>query len=254
MIKLIRLIPVYALLFCIHTARAQSFKNLMNQAEQKVDGAVNNGKSSSGNNFSNISNADAISGLKEALNVGAQNASKRLSAQNGFFGNAAIKILMPPQAKKVESTLREVGMGSQVDKAILSMNRAAEDASTRCVPIFRDAITHMTLTDGLNILRGGDGAATRYLQSSTSAALTAAFKPEIKTSLDKVQATKYWAEIFNAYDQIPFTDKVNTDLPAYVTERALNGLFIAIAEEENKIRKDPAAQVTSILQKVFGGH
>jgi hypothetical protein len=112
----------------------------------------------------------------------------------------------------------------------------------------------MSLTDGISILRGGDGAATRYLQSTTSAALTAAFKPEIKTSLDKVQATKCWAEIFSAYDKIPFTSKVNTDLPSYVTERALSGLFVAIAEEENKIRKDPAAQVSDLLQKVFGGH
>lgn len=257
MIKFIRQIPVYALLFCVSKAQAQNFKDLVNKAEQKIEGTTSNSKSSQsggGNNFNNISNTDAVSGLREALNVGSQNASKRLSAPNGFFGNAAIKILMPPEAKKVETALREVGMGSQVDKAILSMNRAAEDASSRSVPIFRDAILHMSLTDGIGILRGGDGAATRYLQSTTSAALTTAFKPEIKTSLDKVNATKYWAEIFKAYDKLPFTSKVNTDLPAYVTQRALNGLFVAIAEEENKIRKDPAAQVSGLLQKVFGGH
>jgi hypothetical protein len=248
MIKFFRPIPVCALLLCVHFASAQNLKDIANKAENQLGG--NGG----GNNFSNISNTDAISGLKEALTIGSQNASKRLSATDGFFGNAAIKILMPPEAKKAESTMRKVGMGSQVDKAILSMNRAAEDASSRCVPIFRDAILHMSLTDGISILRGGDGAATRYLKSTTSSALTAAFKPEIKTSLDKVDATKYWAELFNAYDKLPFTSKVNTDLPAYVTERALNGLFVAIAEEENKIRKDPAAQVSGLLQKVFGGH
>ena len=244
---------------------AQDFNKLFSDAEKKVEGAVNTVTQKTGNinssnagthatQYSKVSNSDAISGLREALTVGASNASGKLAATNGFFGNAAIKILMPAEAKKVENTMRELGMGSQVDKAILTMNRAAEDASAKAVPIFRDAILHMSLTDGLSILKGGNGAATRYLRNTTTAALTAAFKPVIQASLNKVNATKYWADVFNIYNELPTTfNKVNPDLAAYVTERALNGLFLAIADEENKIRTDPAAQISSLLQKVFGG-
>lgn len=255
--NLIRNIAVCVFLFSAYGTHAQFFKNLENQATKDINGLTgkkttnNNG---SGNSFNNISNTDATAAIKQALQIGAKNASNRLSTVNGFFGNAAIKVLMPPEAKNVETSLREVGMGSHVDKAILAMNRAAEDASSKAVPIFIDAITHMSIDDGISILKGGKGAATKFLQNATTAQLTAAFKPVIKASLDKVNATKYWAEIFKAYDKIPFTQKVNTDLPAYVTERALNGLFIALAEEENKIRTDPAAQVTDLLKNVFGGH
>ena len=161
---------------------------------------------------------------------------------------------MPPEAKKVESALREVGMGDQVDKLILSMNRAAEDASTKAFDIFVDAVKSMTIQDAVSILNGGDDAATQYLKKTTSAALTKTFMPVIKQSLDKVDAAKYWATVFNAYNEMPMTfKKVNPDLPAYVTERALNGVFVYIAKEEARIRKDPAAQVTDMLKKVFGG-
>ncbi len=262
-----RIISVFGFTLVLFTAsalHAQDFGGMLNAAEKKVQNAVSsvgktngintNNTGGSTGNYGKVSNNDAISGLREALNVGANNASGRLSAPNGFFGNAAIKILMPNEAKKVENTMRELGMGSQVDKAILSMNRAAEDASAKAVPIFRDAIMHMSLTDGLSILKGGNGAATQYLRNTTTAALTAAFKPVIQASLEKVNATRYWADVFNVYNELPTTfNKVNPDLAAYVTERALNGLFLAIAEEENKIRTDPASQITSLLQKVFGG-
>ena len=162
---------------------------------------------------------------------------------------------MPAEAKKVENTLRQIGLGDQVDNAILAMNRAAEDASAKAVPIFVNAITGMSIEDGLKILRGGNDAATQYLKTKTSAALTTAFRPVINASLDKVGATKYWADIFHTCNQLPTTfHKVNPDLPAYVTERALNGLFVAIAEEEAKIRANPAARTTDILQKVFATH
>jgi len=194
-------------------------------------------------------------GLKEALKIGAKKATGKVSAENGFFGDALIKVLMPPEAKKVESTLRNMGMGDQVDKLILSMNRGAEDASTKAVDIFIDAIRNMSIQDALSILNGGNDAATQYLKRTTSAALTNAFKPVIKQSLDKVHATEYWATVFDTYNKMPTTfKKVNPDLPSYVTERALNGVFVYIAQEEAKIRKDPNAQVTDLLKKVFGSH
>ncbi len=205
------------------------------------------------NNVGALSQSDIARGLREALTVGARNASGRLSATNGFFGDALVKILLPPEAQKVERTLRNVGMGHLVDKAILSMNRAAEDAATKAAPIFVNAITSMTIQDGLGILQGGQDAATRYLKAKTTVALTDAFRPVINNSLGKVNATAMWGTVFNTYNSLPTTrSRVNPDLTAYVTERALNGLFLKIAEEETKIRTNPAARVSTILQKVFG--
>jgi hypothetical protein len=171
---------------------------------------------------------------------------------DGYFADLAIKILMPAEAKKVENTLRSIGMGKLVDRAILSMNRAAEDAAKGVGNIFWNSIKQMTISDGLQILRGGDFAATDYLKKTTTAELTMKFRPVIETSLAKVDATKYWKDVFSAYNK--FSSKpVNTDLAGYVTERALGGLFLNIGLEEQKIRKDPAARVTDILKKVFGG-
>lgn len=200
-----------------------------------------------------LSQSDIARGLREALTVGARNASSNLSVTNGFFGDALVKILLPPEAQKVEQTLRSIGMGHVVDKAILSMNRAAEDAAVKAAPIFVNAITSMTIQDGLGILQGGQDAATRYLKSKTTVALTNAFQPVIDNSLRKVNATALWGTVFNTYNSLPTTrNRVNPDLAGYVTDRALNGLFLKIAEEETKIRTNPAARVSSILQKVFG--
>jgi hypothetical protein len=197
-----------------------------------------------------LSTAEIVQGLKEALSVGASNSSKKLNALDGYFGNAAIKLLMPPEAQKVEKTLRSLGLGSQVDKAILSMNRAAEDAAASAAPIFLDAIKSMSIQDAAGILKGGDNAATRYLQDKTTVALTGAFRPVIEQSLKKVDATKYWNDVFTAYNKVS-REKVNPDLPAYVTEKALAGMFFQVAEEEKKIRKDPVARTSEILKKVF---
>ena len=199
----------------------------------------------------NPSNTEIIAGLKEALRVGTDTSTKRLSLLDGFFGDDIIRILMPPEAQKVEKTLRDVGFGKTVDKAILSMNRAAEDASKFVGNIFWNSIQQMTITDAIGILRGGDFAATDYLKRSTTQQLTTAFRPVIDRSLKNVDATKYWADVFSVYNKFSRTP-VNTDLTAYVTEKALNGLFYNIGLEEQKIRKDPAAQVTAILKKVFG--
>ena len=200
-----------------------------------------------------LSNEDVVAGLKEALSVGARNSADKLSAVDGFFGNAMIKVLMPEEAKKVESTLRSIGMGSMVDKAILSMNRAAEEASKSAAPIFMDAITSMSIGDAFGILKGNDSAATTYLKGKTTASLTNAFRPVIEGALDNTNATKYWKDVFETYNKLPTSfNKVNTDLAGYVTEKALTGLFYQVALEEQKIRKDPAARVTDILKKVFG--
>jgi len=200
-----------------------------------------------------LSTGDISAGLKEALQVGAKNAAGKLSAADGFFGNAALKILLPPEAQKLEKTLREYGMNKQVDDAILSMNRAAEDASKSATPIFVDAIKGMSINDAVGILKGSDTSATAYLKGKTTSQLTDAFKPVIQQSLDKVDATSYWATLTNYYNKIPFVKKINTDLAAYVTDKALVGMFLTVAQEEQKIRKDPVAQTTDILKKVFGG-
>lgn len=202
-----------------------------------------------------LSNSEITSGLKQALEIGANNAAKQLSQKDGFFKNAAVKILLPPEAQQVATTLRSIGMGSLVDEAILSMNRAAEDAASKAAPIFLNAIKGMTIQDGVQILQGGNNAATQYLQRKTTPVLTTTFSPVIEQSLGKVGATKIWKIVFDTYNQIPFMQqKVNPDLTGYVTQQALKGVFTEIAAEELKIRTNPAEQVTDLLKKVFGKH
>lgn len=200
----------------------------------------------------NLSNADVVQGLKEALRVGTDSSTYHLGLLNGFYKDDMIKILMPPEAQKVEKTLRDVGLGSVVDKAVLSMNRSAEDATKYVGNIFVNAIKQMTIQDAFGILRGGDRAATDYLKRTTTAQLTAAFKPIVSKSLQFTDATKYWKDVFTTYNRFS-NNPVNTDLTAYVTAKTLDGLFYHIGLEEQAIRKDPAARVTDILKKVFAG-
>jgi Protein of unknown function (DUF4197) len=208
-------------------------------------------KSSSGSSSSNLSSSDIVSGLKEALSIGAQKSGDKLSATDGFFKDAAVKILLPEQIREVENKMRTLGFGKLVDNAELSMNRAAEDASKAAAPIFLDAIKKMTVTDALNILKGSDTAATGYLRKTTTPELTTAFRPVIETSLQKTDANKYWKDVFSTYNK--FTSKpVDTDINSYVTGKALDGLFYYVAQEEVNIRKNPAARVTDILKSVFG--
>ena len=198
-----------------------------------------------------ISNDEIAKGLKEALSVGTTKGIELLSKPDGFFGNAAIKILMPPEAAKIEKTLRGLGFNQQVDDAILSMNRAAEDASKEAIPIFTNAIKEMTIEDAYGILKGKENAATQYLQSKTVDSLTKKFRPSIEASLNKVNATKNWNSIVTQYNKFSFK-KINPDLAAYVTERSLNGIFLQIAAEESKIRKDPISRSSDLLKKIFG--
>ena len=232
-------------------SNAQGFGGLLKKSQ--TPSSDNSSGSSNGGLGANLSSDDIINGLKEALKVAADNTSKQLSQQDGYFGNAAIKILMPDEAKNVEKKMRNFGMGGQVDKTILSMNRAAEDAASGIGNIFLDAIKQLTVTDGLHILQGSNTAATDYLKQTTTAALTEKFKPIILASLEKVHADEYWSDMFTNYNRMPGVTKVNPDLVAYVTDKALAGLFYNMGLEEQKIRKDPTAQVSGILQKVFGG-
>jgi len=199
---------------------------------------------------SSLSTDEIIAGLKEALSQGATNSSGKLSAADGFFKDAAVKILLPEEVQKIEKKMRALGMGKKFDNAVLSMNRAAEDASKSAAPIFLSAIKGMNISDALNILRGTDTAATGYLRKTTTNPLTEAFRPVIEASLVKVDATKYWKDVFSVYNKFS-SEPVNTDLNAYVTEKALYGIFFYVAEEEKKIRKDPTARATDLLKKVF---
>lgn len=235
-------------------AESQGLKGLINKITKDTSSASSINKvlnAAPGYNKDTLSTSTIISGLKEALQKGTERGAAKLSAADGFFKDAAIKILMPEEAKKVEQRLRNIGLGKQVDNAILSMNRAAEDASKSAAPIFIQAIKQMSIRDAAGILKGGDFAATNYLKDKTTNNLTEAFRPVIEQSLTKVNATKYWNTIFSAYNQFSM-QKVNTDLSAYVTEKALTGIFHEIGLQEQKIRKDPAAQTTVLLKKVFG--
>jgi hypothetical protein len=231
------------------SVQAQGLKGLIKKVskDSSVNKVISQVPSSSSKG---LTNADIISGLKEALSVGTNNGTSKLSMVDGFFKDAALKILMPVEAQKVEKKLRDIGMGKQVDNAILSMNRAAEDAAKSAAPIFLNAIKGITIQDGLGILKGGDFAATNYLKEKTVAQLTEAFRPVIEQSLQKVNATKYWNTVFSTYNTFS-KEKVNTDLSAYVTEKAMTGIFLQVGLEEQKIRKDPLARTTDILKKVF---
>ncbi len=194
---------------------------------------------------------EMIAGLKQALNIGVEKGTSLLSKEDGFFKNDVLKILMPPEAEKIEKTLRSLGLGNQVDEAILSMNRGAEDACKEAASIFIESIKSMNIENAVAIVRGSDSAATQYLRQTTTTALTNKFRPVIDNSLNKVNATRHWATIVNSYNKVSLK-KINPDLSAYVTERALSGIFYQMAEEEKKIRRDPLARTTDLLKKVFG--
>jgi hypothetical protein len=199
-----------------------------------------------------LSESDIARGLKEALTVGAKNASSQLNAVDGFNKNMNVRIPFPEDAQRVATKLREMGFGKKVDEFELTLNRAAEQAAKEAAPIFVNAITSMTITDAKNILMGADTSATSYLRTRTSDPLANAFSPHIKKALDATTATKKWTELATLYNKIPLVKKVETDLVKYTTGKALKGLFTVVAEEEIKIRKDPAARVTDLLKKVFG--
>jgi len=227
-------------------ASAQGWNDLKKQAEKKTKEIKTVASPETG-----LSQDEVGKGLKEALNQGVKKGVAQLNKKDGYLKDAQIKIPMPKEAKTVEEKLRSLGQGKKVDEAIESMNRAAEDAAEGAKDIFVAAIKGMTLADAMSILKGEDDAATKYLNKATRLELTKKFEPVIKVSLDKVGATKHWNTVFSSYNKLPFVSKVNPDLEKYVTDKALDGLFIQVAKEELKIRKDPAARVTDLLKKVF---
>ncbi|WP_373397649.1 DUF4197 domain-containing protein [Algoriphagus halophilus] len=196
--------------------------------------------------------AEINSGLKQALEYGTSYATERLSKEDGYLGNLAIKIVFPEEAQKVENTLRSIGLGNLCDQVITSVNRAAEDAAIEAKPIFVAAIKDMSITDVKNILLGENDAATTYFENKTTGSLEEKFKPIIETSLNKVGATKYWGDVIGRYNQVPLVKPIEADLSKYVTKKAIDGLFYEIAKEELKIRENVTARSTLLLQKVFG--
>ena len=229
----------FTLLIFTNSISAQNIKGLLGKAKEIVSG--DNGQ---------IGTQEIISGLKEALTIGAEKGTSLLSKENGFFNNQLLKIILPPEAQQVEKTLRSIGLGKQVDEAILSMNRGAEEACKQAAPIVINAIRGIDVKDAVGILKGSDTAATAYLRGNTTSSLTQSFRPVIEESLKKVDATKYWNSMITAYNKISLK-KINPDLAAYVTEKALNGVFVQMALEEKEIRKNPAARTTDLLKKVF---
>ncbi|WP_250253263.1 DUF4197 domain-containing protein [Chryseobacterium sp. Marseille-Q3244] len=202
-------------------------------------------------NVGNLTSTQISSGLKEALSIGVTDGVKKLALTDGFLKNEAVKILMPEKLRKVDATLRSVGLGSLADEGVKLLNRAAEDAVTEAAPIFTNAITSMTITDAKNILLGSNNAATSYLQGKTQSQLFTAFQPKVKASLGKVGADAVWKNLISKYNT--FTGQaVTTDLNEYVTTETINGVFKMVADKESGIRNTPAMRTTSILQKVFG--
>lgn len=199
-----------------------------------------------------LTNEEVIRGLREALSLGSGNAADMASKADGFFRNPRLKIPFPPDAQKVKETAEKLGLQTQVDKFVMTLNRAAEEAAKEAAPIFLDAIKGLTIKDGFEILNGPNDAATSYLKSKTSSRLKSKFAPIVGHAIEKVQVTKYWKPLASKYNAVPGVKPVNPDLNAYVTEKAISGLFKLVANEERKIRADPAARATDLLKKVFG--
>jgi len=198
-----------------------------------------------------VTDRDIQNGLKEALNKGLIQGVNVVSKENGYFKNPQIKIPWPQDVQKVEQRLRAMGLDNQVDKVVLTLNRAAEEAAMKAKPIFLGAIRELTFSDAMNILKGQNNAATDFLKRTTSSQLNNEFRPVIDNALQSTNGTKYWGDIINTYNKIPLVEKVNPDLTGFVTQKAMDGLFTMVAKEELKIRKDPVARTTELLKKVF---
>ena len=241
-----KLILIIALVFPM-SIHAQNWKDLKKAAKK-----VNKELKSTSKQVKELSESDAAAALKETLNRGVEKGVDILSLEDGFYNNLNVKIPFPPEANTVYKIVKKMGMEKELDKAVLSMNRAAEDAVISAKPIFVKTIKNMNINDAINIVKGTNTAGTDYLYENTNSDLIEAFKPNIKSSLDKVDATKHWKKVMSIYNKIPFVKKINPDLELYVTEKTINGLFYILAEEEIEIRKNPQKRTTDLLKKVFG--
>lgn len=198
-----------------------------------------------------VTQSEVAMGLKQALEVGIKSGAGQAAQTDGYYKNPLIRIPFPEDVQRVESTLRKVGLGNQVDKFILTLNRGAEDAAKSAVPIFMSAIRQMTIADAWAILRGDKDAATQYLIRTTSEQLYNSFNPVMVQSLEKTNATRYYTDIVSEYNKIPLVQKVNPDLGDYATKKAIDGLFTLVAQEEANIRENPVARTTELLRRVF---
>lgn len=199
-----------------------------------------------------LTSTEVVAALKDSLARGISKGAQIASAKNGYYGNPRLKIEFPPKVRKVEETLRKIGFGNEVDRFVKQLNRSAEKAATRAKPIFIKAITSMTISDAFEILNGSEDAATQYLVRNTGDALREQFLPIVSDTLQETSATRYYGDIVSKYNQLPFVNDVDPDLEAYATDRAIAGLFVLVADEEARIRADPAARTTQLLRRVFG--
>ncbi len=213
-----------------------------------IQGAMGTASAGSG-----AGQSDSAAGLKEALAVGTGNAVQALSKPDGYFGDAAVKILLPGKLQTAADVLKKAGYQKEVDELILSMNRAAESAAPKARPIFENAVKNMSFEDASKILNGGNTAATDYFKSKTSSQLTEAFKPAVSDSMNQVGVTRAYKALTDRYtSMVPFGQVDSFDLDRYVTQKSVDGLFVKIGQEEARIRTNPAARTTELLKKVFG--
>jgi hypothetical protein len=244
------LVFVFVLFGAVSHASAQTFKlpslgGLRLPTSVKYPGNTSTTKGK-------VTSTEAAGGLKEALMLGITKGADQASQTDGFNLNRLIRIPFPPDAQRVANTLRTLGLGAQVDRFELSLNRGAEQAASKAKPIFLAALKSLTFADVWNILTGQKDAATQYLKRSTSAQLSTAFQPIIQQSLNQVGATRYYTELSTRYNMIPLVKPVQTDLNEYATGKAIDGLFTLIAQEEANIRENPVARTTALLKRVFG--
>ncbi len=230
-------------LFAAFSCNSQRVKSIL---KKEIENAKQPGATTK------LSNEEVIRGLKEALSFGTNNATALAGKTDGFYRNPRLFIPWPEEAAAMKEKLIMLGFERRINEFEMSLNRAAEEAATNAAPVFLDAIKNMGLQDGFAILKGNDTAATNYLRKTTYAPLKEKFLPIVKAAIEKVKVTSYWNPLVVSYNKVPGVKKQNPDLDDYVTNKAINGLMLLIADEEKKIRKDPAARVTELLKKVFG--
>lgn len=241
--KILKPLSPLLMMFLFSSCSAQfNLNKTIEDATKVITGKDNSGK---------LTTDEVIAGLKEALSVGTNNSTSIASKIDGYYKNPMIFIPFPPEAKEIETRVRQLGLNKQVDDFVRTLNRAAEEAAKEAAPIFLGAVKQMTIQDGWDILKGSDHEATNYLKSKTSNELYVKFKPVVERAINKVQLTKYWEPVITTYNKIPLVKKQNPDLKDYTTKKAIEGLFYLVGKEEEKIRKDPMARVTDLLRKVF---
>lgn len=243
MLKLKTFVLTLVLLLA-YQGQAQTFKDALKKGKDAIGGDKPAG---------GLTNGEVVEGLKEALTIGARKSAESASQADGFYKNPAVFIPWPEEAKNMRTKLVQIGMEKKVLEFEESMNRAAEEASKQAADILINAVKGMSVSDGFAILKGSDTAATHFLRQATFDPLKVKFEPIIKVAIEQVKVTAYWNSLVTSYNRIPGVSKQNPDIVDYVNTKAVNGLMILISQQEAKIRQDPAAQVTDLLKKVFGG-